>query len=133
MSFKTIARFDNPIDAHLLRVELENEGFDVFIADEHLVSIQPLYSNAVGGVKVQVRSEDSEKALLFLNEQRKVQNKMVCPACGSIHIQRNFKTLRSGKSFLSYLIALITLTYPLFTKRINRCSDCHHEFSEQKA
>jgi hypothetical protein len=133
MSFTTIACFGNPIDAYLLRIELENQGIEVFLADEHLVSIQPLYSYAIGGVKVRVRSEEMEKTISILNKQRKeLATKSVCPAFASSNIQQNFNTLRNGKSFLSYLIALITLTYPLFTKRIKRCLDCNHEFSDKK-
>jgi hypothetical protein len=127
MSFTTIACFDNPIDAHLLRIELENQGIEVFLADEHLVSIQPLYSYAIGGAKVRVRSEYMEKTISLLNEQRKeLATKIVCPAWASSSIQQNFNTLKNGKSFLSYLIALIKLTYPLSNKRIKRCLDCNH-------
>ena len=134
MSFSTIATFENPIDAHLLRVELENAGFTVYIADENLIGVQPLFSNAIGGVKVQVPAEQKDDAILHINNLAEENKKNArCPQCESTKIQFNFKSSRSGKSLLSHFIALLTFTYPLFVSRVNRCLDCNFEFTDEQA
>ena len=134
MSFSTIATFENPIDAHLLRVELENAGFTVYIADENLIGVQPLFSNAIGGVKVQVPTEQKDDAILLINNLAEENKKDArCPQCESTKIQFNFKSSRSGKSLLSHFIALLTFTHPLYVSRVNRCLDCNFEFTDEKA
>jgi hypothetical protein len=60
---KTLASFNLPMDAYLLRARLEGSGIASYIRDENLVTLDWLYSNAVGGVKVDVMDEDYEQAL----------------------------------------------------------------------
>lgn len=55
------------MDAYLLRARLEGSGITAYIRDENLVTLDWLYSNAVGGVKVDVMDEDYERALELLN------------------------------------------------------------------
>jgi len=64
---KTLASFNLPMDAHLLRARLEGSGITAYVRDENLITLDWLYSNAVGGVKVDVMDEDYEKALELLN------------------------------------------------------------------
>jgi hypothetical protein len=59
---KTIAAFTKAEDAHNLRAFLEGSGITAFVRDENTVGADPLYSNAVGGVKVDVEDEDFMRA-----------------------------------------------------------------------
>ncbi len=60
---RTVATFSKPIDAHLLVARLEGSGVPAFIRDEHMVTLDWLASNAVGGVKVEVGDDDYDRAL----------------------------------------------------------------------
>lgn len=55
------------MDAYLLRARLESSGITSYIRDENLITLDWLYSNAVGGVKVDVMDEDYEEALQILD------------------------------------------------------------------
>ena len=46
---------------------LEAEGIEVFLPDEHIMSVDPGLQNVIGGVKLQVRVEDAERAAEILN------------------------------------------------------------------
>ena len=72
----TIARFSHPHESHVWRARLESEGIGCFLADEHTVSANWFYSNAVGGVKLQVRASDSVEArrLLEGSEARQLES-----------------------------------------------------------
>ncbi len=59
---KTLASFSQPVEAHLLRTRLEAEGITAYLRDENMIALDWLYSNALGGVKVDVADEDYEKA-----------------------------------------------------------------------
>lgn len=60
---KTIASFSQPMEAHLLRARLEASGITAYLRDEHTITLDWLYSNLIGGVKVDVGDEDYERAI----------------------------------------------------------------------
>ena len=62
----TVARFSHPHESHVWRARLESEGISCFIADEHTISAYWFYSNAVGGVKLQVSRSDVDDAEAIL-------------------------------------------------------------------
>ena len=86
----TIARFSTMLDAHIARSKLEWVGIPAFVADEHLVTAQWFYSNAIGGVRVQVPDLFTEEALAVLDEdwsenlaQEYNLEKRLCSKCGA--------------------------------------------------
>ena len=125
MELITIKSFDNSIDAHLLKIELENEGIECYIYDEHTVTVFPLYSNAVGGIKVKILKTDLDlaKSILFANNAQ-----IVCPNCKSHTIITNYKSMKGIKGLLSAITSLFTSTYPLHYKTVNKCTNCNEEF-----
>jgi hypothetical protein len=65
---RTLAAFNHPDQAHLLRMRLEGCGIAAHVRDENMVTLDWLASIAVGGVKVDVADEDYEAALAVLAE-----------------------------------------------------------------
>ncbi len=63
---KTTATFSKPEEAHLFRTRLEAAGIPAYVQDEHFIQMNWLYSNAIGGVRVQIAEEDVEAAQEFL-------------------------------------------------------------------
>ncbi len=61
-----IARYDGMPDAHIAMGRLAAEGIESWLADEHLVQTDWLYSIAVGGIKLHVAEEDAKRALVIL-------------------------------------------------------------------
>lgn len=64
----TIATYDNPLTANLMKAKLKDAGIESFLANENIIGIQPLYSNAVGGIKLQVLESDATDAMDILND-----------------------------------------------------------------
>lgn len=65
----TIATYSFPHEAHLAKARLDALGIPCFIADEHTINMQWLYSNALGGVRLQVPQVVAAEALAALNEE----------------------------------------------------------------
>jgi hypothetical protein len=63
---KTIASYNNPMDAHLLRARLEGSGISAYLRDENMITLDWLAANAVGGIRVDVADEDYAKAMEVL-------------------------------------------------------------------
>lgn len=66
--FVTVATFMWPTDAVVPRGLLEGEGIEVRMKDEMTVQVHNFYSQAVGGVKLQVPEADAERARELLRE-----------------------------------------------------------------
>lgn len=102
-----VARFSFPHEAHIAKANLESAGIESFIADEHTVNTQWLYSNAIGGVRLFVAGEDLEEATEILtsdfseslegHSQEIGEKQDICPQCGSSDLSAYTK--ESGPRF----------------------------------
>lgn len=68
---QTLAAFNQPMDAHLLIARLESSGIRAYLRDEHMVTLDWLAANAIGGIKVDVADEDYERAVAVMNAPAK--------------------------------------------------------------
>ena len=62
---------------HLLtiRARLDAEGIETFTQNELTIQVDPLFSNALGGIKLLVHAEDAERATAILAEEGLVAKK----------------------------------------------------------
>jgi len=67
-NFITLITFTYPAEMAVLRARLEAEGIECRVLDELTVQVNPFYSNAIGGVKLQVKTTDIESAKEVLRE-----------------------------------------------------------------
>ena len=49
-------------EAEFIKSVLEADGINVGIPDEHMANVQPGLGGTIGGIRVQVRSSDLERA-----------------------------------------------------------------------
>ena len=52
--FVPLRSYDSYIPANLMLQRLEAEGIRGYLQDEHSVTINPLFANAVGGIKLMI-------------------------------------------------------------------------------
>ena len=67
-NFITIMTFTGLSDLAIPRTLLEANGVKCRVLDELTIQVSPLYSNAIGGVKLQVRENDIQKAINILKD-----------------------------------------------------------------
>ena len=134
MELVTIYTFDNSIDAHMMRVRLEDEGIPCFLFDENIVNMNPLYNITVGGIKLKINSGDIENAQIIIEEMtnaklKNEKNEIVkCPNCQSDDIIYGFKSMKGTKGILSGIISFLLVVFPFYYKTVNKCKVCGHEF-----
>ena len=111
----TIARYSFPYEAHIARSRLAAEDIPAYVADEHTISMQWLYSNALGGVRLQVPKDFVSSAREILHTE--LEAALVeqegwdgnnCPKCGS----SDTEFYQFGKR-LAFLV-FIGIDFPLF-------------------
>lgn len=132
-TFTTIARFQYTTEAQIYKGRLEAEGIDVFLHDHLTIDTDPLVSNAIGGVKLKVLSEDALKAKHILNSIQKYAldddgNRIKCPNCNSEKVQL-FSTIKDLKSFFAFLIGFVFGSLPFHMRYQYRCEHCSKEFN----
>ncbi len=134
MNLITLKTFDNPVEAHLFRTVLENEGIPCEIFDELMVGLNPLYNITVGGVKLKIRESDLEAALEIINRveaapyTNETDKVITCPNCGSSNLYPGFKSLRGIKGFFTALASILLFVYPFYIRSRYRCKECDTEF-----
>ncbi len=125
----TIASFNLAAEAHFARGLLEAEGIDAVVIDENLTTLNPLLTGAIGGVRLQVRESDAERAMQVLGQAEAGQRleipmaEIVCPRCGSSQVY--FEKFNRRRSKLMWLFLGIPIP---FLKRKWKCRNCGHEW-----
>jgi len=144
-NLKTILTVTFAHEAIAAKGRLEAEGIFCFLKDELTVQILPFHSNAVGGIKLQVREDDFDRAMEILKEsdyaneeeppslEEKEQRynekfftekgEKTCPFCGSDEV---FRVKKLGWIFVLVSL-LVTEPSPFFQKRYY-CFDCKQKF-----
>jgi hypothetical protein len=131
---RVVARFPEPIMAHMAKARLEEEGIPAFVRDAHTIGIQWLYSIALGGVRVEVEEQYAEKAKALLQKDMseqlteeqwsgQVHPDLRCPRCGSDDV------VRSGLSPRTGLLSLLKWT-PFSSSRKRTCRTCGRTWTQ---
>ena len=69
MDFVNIRSFDNYIHAHIALGKLQEEYINCYLQDENTVTIDPLLTYAIGGIKLMVIKSQAERAINILDEK----------------------------------------------------------------
>lgn len=128
----TVETFTDPVEAHISRGLLESEGIPASLGSEHHVWASWHFSQALGGVRLQVPAEYAARARDVLERRRRGEYQLAleqeqeleptrCSNCGSAD-------LRFTRSPASLLLLFVTLGISglIFPPRINgvRCNAC---------
>ena len=68
MDFIQVRSYDNYIYAHIVLSMLQDAGINCHLKDEYTITIDPLLSPALGGIKLMVAGSQLERALQLLVE-----------------------------------------------------------------
>lgn len=117
--FYQLASFEYVADVQIVKGKLESEGIPVFLRDENTLNSDPLISNAIGGVKLQVYSKDKERAIAIYNSIRTyaLDNNGKPIACPNCKAQRSEPYYNSKGIFYKL--------FPFFEKRKYKCLNCN--------
>lgn len=129
----TLCSYPMPWQADLAGARLSSEGIPFFLKDANTVSINWLYSTALGGVKLQVLAADVDRARSVLATDEPVAvlpeepEILSCPHCRSERLQ---KVVRGRFWFLLVWLFLgLPLLWPW--RRV-KCLSCGHLWSAHK-
>ncbi len=130
----SIRFYDDPLEAHMARCLLENEGIEAFVHDEHIIGLNRMFSYALGGIKLKVPEGSKADALRILEvtEHRpyldEEEQPIRCPKCGSEELTNGVSRPRTTNGMFHWALALLFSVYPISLDRSMRCDSCGHLF-----
>ena len=68
MEFVELRSYDNYIYAHIVLNMLQDAGINCHLKDEYTITLDPLLSPALGGIKLVVAAPQAQRALELLKE-----------------------------------------------------------------
>ena len=132
MNFVLLQSYDNYISAHIALGQLEENDINCWLKDENTVTIDPMLSNAVGGIKLMVAEIQAQRAAAILNETKQQQKVAIaCPECGS-HDSELVTTPRKVSNWLSVLWGILTFSYAMPVDKVYHCFNCGYEFEPKE-
>jgi rubredoxin len=135
----------NPIEANIIKSRLIDSGVQCFLSDENMITINPLYTQALGGIKLHLFEKDVNIARSILQDEDvqialgeatvnvpesqndDIQSDQVCPNCGSSNVGY-VQATKKRFSILTMIVSILLLVYPFAAKKTNHCFDCGYEF-----
>lgn len=130
MKFLAIRSYDNYIPAHLAMGRLKEEGIQGWLKDENTVTIDPILTNAVGGIKLMVAADAADKAVSILNElDKKYHASIACPWCHSHNIEL-VSSPRKASNWITAISTFFLTSFALTAEKEYHCFDCEKEFLE---
>ncbi len=130
MSFKQIASYDNYLLANMTLGMLQENEVSCYLKDENIITIDPLLSPALGGIKLLVEEQDYVKAVGIIKDaERAYLTEIPCPNCQSFSLIAEEKTSTPG-SFWGKLKNQVAYGQPSTYSKLYRCQNCNHSFTE---
>lgn len=126
MDLVIIQTFDNYFNANIQLTRLRDAGVECYLKDEYTVTIDPLLSNAIGGIKLVVRkSKENEVRKLLREMNASSDSQLLCPQCGS----HNFILVpkRSTENLLTAITTWLFSAYAVSVENVYQCTDCNYE------
>lgn len=126
MELVTLRTFDNYFYANIILTKLRAAGIECYLKDEYTVTIDPLLSNAIGGIKLVVKDKDESSARRILNNfDADYKNAVSCPVCRSNNI-----ILIPKQNIENYVTAISTWlfsSYAVSAENVYHCENCGYE------
>ena len=105
---------------------LQTDGIECYLKDEHTVTIDPILTNAIGGIKLVVKKEDETAANKLLDAyHHEYMMSATCPKCGSNSFSQ--VTKREAVNYVTALLIWAFSSYAIAPKYVYQCSNCGYE------
>lgn len=121
-----VRTFDNYFVANIILTKLESYGIEGYLKDEYTVTMDPIISNAIGGIKLVVKEEDEPVAMELLQQfDEEYLNSAVCTKCGRSEIILIPKV--GTTNFLTAILTWAFASYAIAPNYVYQCGSCKNE------
>jgi ribosomal protein S27AE len=126
MNMITLRSFDNYFLANITLTKLQDAGVECYLKDENTVTIDPILSNAIGGIKLVVKETDASDAKQLLQQFDEEYLKSVkCPKCSATEI--TLVTKPGASNYITAIFTWLFSSYAVAAESIYQCGKCGYE------
>jgi len=126
MELVIVKTFDNYFSANIYLTKLQDAGIQCYLKDEYTVTIDPILTNAIGGIKLVTKKEDEEETLSLIKHFDEEYMKSVkCPQCGASDFTYIAKP--GVANFLTAILTWMFSSYAIAPEHVYRCGNCGYE------
>jgi len=126
MNLIIIKTFDNYFLANIALTKLHAAGVECYLLDEFTVTIDPILTNAIGGIKLVVKKDDEVIAKFLLETYESEYIKAAtCPKCNGHDFA--YITKHGATSYLTVLFTWIFSSYAVAPDYVYQCGKCGYE------
>ncbi len=126
MELIVLRTFDNYFSANILLTKLRDSGIECYLKDEYTVTIDPLLSNAIGGIKLVVKKQNAPEARAMLRDfDTEYQQNSICPNCGTPGLTLMPK--RTAENMVTAIASWLFASYAVSAENIYKCDKCGFE------
>jgi len=105
------------MDAHLLMAKLESEDIECWLQDENTVTVNPIWTNAVGGIKLLVTKQDFGCAYeIFREVENNRKQSVECPKCKG----HNIELVSTPRKAANWFSAILTFFLEIMLWQLTR-------------
>ncbi len=126
MELIVIRAFGDYFSANLTLTKLQAFGVECYLKDEYTVTIDPLLTNAIGGIKLVVKDKDEARARKLLEQfDEEYMKGATCPICGA----HDFKYIakRGVTNFVTAILTWLFSSYSIAPEHVYQCGNCGYE------
>ena len=130
MTFVPLRTFDNYIEANIVLSMLVASGINAHLKDEHTITIDPLLSPALGGMKLMVHFAQVERAWELLEDaEHQYLQSIPCPVCKA-HSLKAISVTKEYRCRLSAIINMLLCGKSVEIIKMYQCTSCGYDFKE---
>jgi hypothetical protein len=123
MSLVIIKSFDSYFSANILLTRLQSDGFECYLKDENTVTIDPLLSNAIGGIKLVAREENAAAIkTMLLQYDAGIMQTAICPKCMATAFELLPK--KTASNGVATVLSILGLSNPFKKDNEYVCANC---------
>ena len=116
----------NAFVAHIILGRLQSEGIECYLKDEATVTMDPILTNAIGGIKLVVKKENAPAVKEILKKyDEEYLNAATCPQCGA-H-QFSYIAKPGVTNFLTAIFTTLFGSYAVAPDYVYQCGQCGYE------
>jgi lipopolysaccharide biosynthesis regulator YciM len=130
MEYFEIRSFDNYIEANIVLNMLQHANINCHLKDEHIITIDPLLSPALGGMKLMVHHAHVERAWDMMEKAEQEYLKSIpCPVC-KMHTLKAVSVTKQHKCKLGALASMLLNGHSVEVTKMYQCTNCGYDFKE---
>lgn len=137
----------DPNRAYIVKGLLDSYGIKCFLSDENMLTLNAMYSSAVGGVKLNVFEKDICRISSILESENGIkepttdnkaeESNIKCPNCQSNNVAYGGSIKQkfglSTALLFSMIISFLMMVYPFKMRKVYHCFNCGHEFRKARS